>query len=91
LKLNDEHYVPFIAYIMGSYFGDVDVFRDEIRNERDSTAKADQECDFLVISKEDCKDIKNKFHEEFKEMQKLAEERQIRHYELIEALQEKVK
>ena len=38
-KQKDKNYIPFIAYITGSYFGDTDVFRSI--NERDSTAKAD--------------------------------------------------
>ena len=47
------HYVPFIAYVGGSYFGDTDILcKDRLVNDRDSTAKADEECDFLVINHE---------------------------------------
>lgn len=40
----NTHLVPFIAYIEGSYFGDTDIFQKGHHLERDSTAKADQEC-----------------------------------------------
>jgi CRP-like cAMP-binding protein len=50
-KQIEKHYIPFIAYITGSYFGDTDIFRQI--HERDSTAKADMECEFFVISRED--------------------------------------
>lgn len=66
------HYVPFIAYTRGSYFGDTDVFQTGLRSERDATAKADLECDFFVISRADIAQLKKTFPKEFKEMQKLA-------------------
>ena len=48
----EQHYVPFIAYVGGSYFGDTDILTKDTPNDRDSTAKADEECDLLVINHE---------------------------------------
>jgi hypothetical protein len=50
---SEQHLVPFIAYIEGSYFGDTDILcKEKINHDRDSTAKADEECEFLVITHE---------------------------------------
>jgi hypothetical protein len=72
LTAKKTHFVPFIAYTVGSYFGDTDVFQSGLKTERDSTAKADLECDFFVFSRANISNLKKSFPREFKEMQKLA-------------------
>jgi len=82
--------VPFIAYIEGSYFGDTDIFQKGHHLERDSTAKADQECHFFVVSREIIFNLANTFEAEINEMKKLALKRQRKHQNLIEKLRKKV-
>jgi len=60
----NSHLVPFIAYIEGSYFGDTDIFQKGHHLERDSTAKADQECHFFVVSREIIFNLANTFEAE---------------------------
>jgi hypothetical protein len=75
---------------MGSYFGDSDIFQDGIQNDRDSTAKADQECNFFVISRSDITIMKKSFPQEVREMRTLAVQRKKRHVRLIQKLRQKV-
>jgi hypothetical protein len=51
----EEMNLPFIRYVEGSYFGDVDVLFEAtpVRGfERDSTAIAQEECHFFMLSRE---------------------------------------
>jgi hypothetical protein len=43
--------------VRGSYFGDTDIFRKGIINERDSTAKVDYESDLFVLSRVDIMEL----------------------------------
>lgn len=45
--------VPFNVYVEGSYFGDSDIFVDESRSVRDSTAIASVVSYLLVITKKE--------------------------------------
>lgn len=85
-----QMFVPFIAYIEGSYFGDTDIFQSGRHLERDSTAKADQECHFFVLSRTVIDDLKRTFDSEIKEMESLAQKRQRKHKRLINKLSMKV-
>jgi CRP-like cAMP-binding protein len=62
----ESQLIPFIAYVSGSYFGDIGMFMSLA--ERDSTAKAEMECDFFVISRDDIQQLKKDFYKEYLEM-----------------------
>jgi hypothetical protein len=68
----------------------VDIFRNQILLERDSTAKADTECQFFVLNKEHIMEIKQSYEQEIGEMISLAKRRQLKHKDLITRLQVKV-
>lgn len=71
-RKTDTQLIPFIAYTVGSYFGDVDLFQDKRKNqltaERDSTAIAEQECNFFVLTKEPFTKMKQVFFTEYSEI-----------------------
>ena len=51
--VNDKDFgvmLPFILYSVGSYFGDVDIFNQNVSGSyRDSTAVSDSESKFFVL------------------------------------------
>lgn len=73
-RQTDTKLIPFIAYTVGSYFGDVDLFQDnkkrgcELTAERDSTAIAEQDCNFFVLTKEPFNKMRQVFFAEFSEI-----------------------
>lgn len=74
-------------YIEGSYFGDTDVLLPGLRHfERDSTAVAEEECQFFVLSREVLMSLKRTFAREVQEMEELATKRKRNHRHLIKAL-----
>ena len=94
-RKTDPQLIPFIAYTAGSYFGDVDLFQDKRKSqlsaERDSTAVAEQDCNFFVLTKEPFTKMKQVFCAEFAEIQTLALKRRTRHGFLIQSLINKVR
>jgi len=82
--------VPFISYVEGSYFGDSDIFRKSNHLERDSTAIAECESHFFVLSREVIIQLRKTFPAEILQMSELAKKRKLRHQQLIKALKIKV-
>ena len=61
--------IPFISYTEGSYFGDTDLFgRSNKQLERDSTAIAVEECQFMVLTREVIMSLKRTFETEVVEI-----------------------
>lgn len=83
--------IPFIGYIEGAYFGDVDIFRENVSHyERDSTAMAAIESHFFVLAREVIENLKTIFRKEFKEMEDLSKSRRRKHKRLVRELARKV-
>jgi len=83
--------IPFIGYIEGAYFGDTDIFINDVQHfERDSTAMAAIESHFFVLAREVIENLKLVFHKELKEMEDLAQLRRRKHKRLIMELARKV-
>ena len=83
---------PFIKYLEGSYFGDVDIMIPGVRNNtRDSTAiAAAKECHLFVLSKEVINSLRKQFGKEIRDMEKLAVFRRRKHKKLITLLSKKI-
>jgi hypothetical protein len=75
LHLNIKN-IPFIAYTVGSYFGDCDLFSEHSaptatavsNTERDSTAISDTESQFFVLQKDALNRMATVFTSEFQEI-----------------------
>jgi len=89
---HELHNVPFIAYLEGSYFGDVDILVNEnvINFDRDSTAIAAEESHFFLLSRQSIYELKKNFSKEIIEMEDLASIRRAKHKRLIKSVQEKI-
>ena len=71
----DKQNIPFIAYVEGSHFGDVDIFCKEGSLIRDSTAITTNESHFFVLSRESIIQLRRMFKTEIQEMEDLAKKR----------------
>ena len=83
---------PFIKYLEGSYFGDVDILIPGLKRfERDSTAVASsKESHFFVLSRQNLMTLKHTFEKEIREMENLAVLRKRKHQQLIGQLCKKI-
>jgi len=76
--------IPFIAYLEGSYFGDVDILVDSTTHlDRDSTGIAAEESHFFLLSRQSITELKKVFSKEIIEMEDLAKVRRAKHKRLI--------
>jgi hypothetical protein len=86
-SIREPKNIPFIAYVEGSYFGDTEIFSQNVGNfERDSTAITALESHFFVLSRDVVFQLKEIFEKEFEEMEDLAQRRRKRHSKLIKEL-----
>lgn len=83
---------PFIKYLEGSYFGDVDILANGRRFQRDSTAvAASKECHFFILPYSVIQTLRRNFEKEIKQMEKLAMKRRENHKMLISLLAKKIR
>jgi len=84
---------PFIKYIEGSYFGDVDILVPGLKFfERDSTAVAASEVNLFVLSRDIIMNVlKRTYAKEIKQMEQLAKRRKACHKVLMDRLAKKVR
>ena len=82
---------PFIKYLEGSYFGDVDIFANGKQFIRDSTAiAATKECHFFILPHSVIQNLRRTFGKEIKQMERLAMKRKENHKMLIKVLAKKI-